>query len=232
MAWAPPPYTEDRKWAVYAASKTESEKACFKFAEELDAEMDSKAGEGESKGRRIVVNSVVPSVNFGPPLHESQSAETLVWIRRLIEGDMGVVKDAGPPRQYLFFHHLTYLSLHLCSLTYRALIFNNLIQTEWFVDVRDTARLHVAAFTNPTITSERLFAQSETYNWTRVLSILRRTYPSHQWPQDPENESEDLSTFDEPRKRSLELLREMGRDGFISLEESVKINAEMILKRR
>lgn len=99
MAWAPPPYTEERKWAVYAASKTESEKACFKFAEELDAEM--KVG-SEGGRRRIEVNSVVPSVNFGPPLHESQSSETLVWIRRLIEGDMGVVKDAGPPRMFLY----------------------------------------------------------------------------------------------------------------------------------
>lgn len=99
LAWAPPPYAEERKWAVYAASKTESEKACFKFAEELQQEAELKKGSGERIRRRVEVNSVVPSVNFGPQLHESQSSETLVWIRRLIEGDMGVVKDAGPPRK-------------------------------------------------------------------------------------------------------------------------------------
>jgi nucleoside-diphosphate-sugar epimerase len=30
-AWAPPPYTQERLMAVYAASKVEAEKACWKF---------------------------------------------------------------------------------------------------------------------------------------------------------------------------------------------------------
>ena len=33
-AWAPPPYEQDRLMAVYAASKVEGEKACWKFMEE------------------------------------------------------------------------------------------------------------------------------------------------------------------------------------------------------
>ena len=33
-AWAPPPYEQDRSYAVYAASKTEAEKALWKFIEE------------------------------------------------------------------------------------------------------------------------------------------------------------------------------------------------------
>lgn len=32
-AWAPPPYTEERRIAVYAAGKAEAEKACWKFME-------------------------------------------------------------------------------------------------------------------------------------------------------------------------------------------------------
>lgn len=33
-AWAPPPYNEDRKLAVYAASKTLAEKECWRFMRE------------------------------------------------------------------------------------------------------------------------------------------------------------------------------------------------------
>lgn len=113
--------------------------------------------------------------------------------------------------------------------TYRLI---STVLTEWFVDVRDTARLHIAALTNPTVISERIFAHSETYNWTRILSILRRAYPGHSWPENPKDEPEDLSTFDEPRKRSLGLLRGMGREGFIGLEESVRVNADIVLKVR
>lgn len=75
----------------------ESEKACFKFAKDLDAEI--KAGTAGQK-RRLVVNSVLPCVNFGPSLHATQSSETLIWMRRLVKGDTGFIKDAVPPRKF------------------------------------------------------------------------------------------------------------------------------------
>lgn len=106
LAWAPPPYADEKKWAVYATSKMESEKACFKFAKDLDEEI--KAGTAGQK-RRLVVNSVLPCVNFGPSLHATQSSETLIWMRRLVKGDTGFIKDAVPPRTFSPSFHPIYL---------------------------------------------------------------------------------------------------------------------------
>ncbi|KAK5167089.1 uncharacterized protein LTR77_007819 [Saxophila tyrrhenica] len=50
-AWAPPPYTEERAFAVYAASKAAMEKAMWKFAE------DEKP--------HFTVNSILPDFNVG-----------------------------------------------------------------------------------------------------------------------------------------------------------------------
>lgn len=51
MAWAPPPYSADRSFAVYAASKTEAERAFWKFVKE------------EKPG--FVANTVLPSLCMG-----------------------------------------------------------------------------------------------------------------------------------------------------------------------
>lgn len=50
-AWAPPPYLPDRAGAVYAASKTEGEKALWQFVKE--------------EKPRFVVNAILPNVNMG-----------------------------------------------------------------------------------------------------------------------------------------------------------------------
>jgi nucleoside-diphosphate-sugar epimerase len=51
MAWAPPPYTPERSFAVYAASKAAAEKALWKFVE------DEKPN--------FVANAIVPNFNVG-----------------------------------------------------------------------------------------------------------------------------------------------------------------------
>ncbi|KAF2167809.1 hypothetical protein M409DRAFT_53773 [Zasmidium cellare ATCC 36951] len=51
IAWAPPPYTNERAFPVYAASKTEAEKAFWKFVKE------------EKPG--FVANSILPNYNMG-----------------------------------------------------------------------------------------------------------------------------------------------------------------------
>jgi hypothetical protein len=42
------------------------------------------------------------------------------------------------------------------------------IFTEWFVDVQDSARLHVAALTNPDVKNERIIAYAEHCTWKYV----------------------------------------------------------------
>lgn len=81
LAWAPGPYEEERKWIVYAASKTEAEQACWKFMEE------------EKPGFEF--STVLPSVNFGASLYKEQQSETLGWIQTLLKGDLETAKKDG-----------------------------------------------------------------------------------------------------------------------------------------
>lgn len=46
------------------------------------------------------------------------------------------------------------------------------IFAEWFVDVQDTARLHVAALTNPEVKNERIIAYSEHFTWKYVRLLI------------------------------------------------------------
>lgn len=95
------------------------------------------------------------------------------------------------------------------------------------MDVRDVARLHVAALVYADVESERLFALAEPFNWTKVYTILRKAYPDRKIPDDIPDEKLALATI-HPRtfQRSVELLKRFGREGFISLEETIKANAE------
>lgn len=70
LAWSPPPYHADRAYAVYAASKTEAERAVWRFVAE------------EKPG--FVVNCVNPYANFGRIL--SSPGPTGFWIPGLVNG--------------------------------------------------------------------------------------------------------------------------------------------------
>lgn len=80
-AWAPPPYTMDRAMAVYAASKVETERACWKWVAE------QKPG--------FVFSTIVPSGCFGPGMHGGQSSPTLKCIRTLVKGDLDAASKTG-----------------------------------------------------------------------------------------------------------------------------------------
>ena len=96
--------------------------------------------------------------------------------------------------------------------------------TEYFVDVRDTARLHVAGVIDPDIKNERIFAFSETYTWNQILGILRKLRPKHKLVEDIADNSEDLSTVvPKPRAEAI-LKKNFGQAQFIGLEASLKEN--------
>lgn len=103
-----------------------------------------------------------------------------------------------------------------------------IFDTEYYVDVRDTARLHVAALTNPDVKSERIFAYAAPFNWVDLLTILRKAFPDRNIPAGDPNAPRDLSTV-KTRARSVELLKTFGQDEFVSLEESVLANAEAFI---
>ncbi|KAK9896078.1 NAD(P)-binding protein [Cystobasidium minutum MCA 4210] len=173
-AWAPAPYEPERGPVVYAASKTEGEKAAWEWVKEHNPHFN--------------FNAVLPNLIIGNILiPESQHGSTSGWIRGL----------NGP-----------------------AWAMAQQIPNQYFVHPVDTARLHVAAATDPSIKDERLFAFSEPYTWNKILEIARRVKPDVQWPADLENDDKDLSTVaNEP---SVKISKErFGQDGFLSLERGV-----------
>ena len=91
------------------------------------------------------------------------------------------------------------------------------------VNVKDTARLHVAALVDPETKNERLLAFAEPFNWNDLLEILRKLFPKKDFPANIENESRDLSKLDHSREAAL--LKAFGRPGFTGIEESIRENA-------
>jgi hypothetical protein len=136
---------------------------------------------------------------------------TMGWVRNILKGDPSVIKTI-PPRK-----------LSESSSTHSTLEYKLILKTEWFVDVRDDARVHVAALLDPTVRSERLFAFAAPFNWTDIFGIMRKLRPQNSnIPTGPENEARDLSDI-KPSARAEQLIKSFfGRTGWTSLEESLE----------
>lgn len=70
-AWAPPPYTPDRAFTVYAASKTQAERATWEFI--------------RSKTPPFAFNAVLPNLNMGTILSPQQPASTGAAVKTVFE---------------------------------------------------------------------------------------------------------------------------------------------------
>jgi hypothetical protein len=91
------------------------------------------------------------------------------------------------------------------------------------VDVRDTAKLHVAALTLPEDgnVGSRIFGFGYPYNWNDVLAILRKLYPNKTFIDDLPGIGRDLSHV--PNEGAEGILKSMkGGKGFTTLEESLR----------
>jgi nucleoside-diphosphate-sugar epimerase len=74
IAWAPPPYNEDRAFPVYAASKVEGEKALWQFVKEQKPS--------------FVANAVLPNFNMGTILPHGSPGATGSAIPGLYNGKL------------------------------------------------------------------------------------------------------------------------------------------------
>ena len=70
---------------------------------------------------------------------------------------------------------------------------------QWMVDVKDTARLHVAALIDPEVENEHILAFAYPYNYNDILKCLLKLYPDKKFPNNIENDSRDLSKVDNRR---------------------------------
>ena len=176
-AWKPPPYEQERKWAVYGASKTQAEQKMWDFVK------DHKPG--------FVLNSVLPDTNFGEILSHKEPASTAGKVKDMFNGDVTGLMYLPP---------------------------------QWMVNVKDTARLHVAGLVDPEVENERILAFAYPFNCNDILACLRKLFPDKRFPEDIEDNSRDLSQVD--NSRGAELLKKFGRPGWTGLEETIRENIE------
>ncbi|KAK4233776.1 hypothetical protein C8A03DRAFT_47757 [Achaetomium macrosporum] len=93
----------------------------------------------------------------------------------------------------------------------------------YFVDVQDNARLHVAALIHPDVRGERIFAYAAPYTWRGVQRAIQKLQPNKVFPRDFVEAQLDKSEII-PAARAEALLKDLGRLGWTSLEESIRMN--------
>ncbi|PCD29554.1 hypothetical protein AU210_012090 [Fusarium oxysporum f. sp. radicis-cucumerinum] len=104
----------------------------------------------------------------------------------------------------------------------------SILPSQWYVDVEDTALLHLAALTLDDVNNERLLAFGGRYGWTVILEILHRRFPGKVLLKNVRESAVDAGEVN--NERSAEVLRQMGKlEGFTSLEETLVKAVKTIL---
>ena len=166
-------------FAVYAASKTEGERAFWAWA--------------KSNNPDFAVNTVLPNMAVGTIFVPSeQYGSTMGFIRGLLKGNTKANIGTFPP--------------------------------QWWINVTDIARVHVAALLSPAVNNERLFAFAAPFNWSDIIGILKKLRPENKKiPSAPQDEGRDLSDVWGPSRRAEGLMKEFfGLKGWRGLEESLE----------
>ena len=93
------------------------------------------------------------------------------------------------------------------------------VPPQWLVDVRDTARLHVAALIDPSCNGQRIFAFAHPFTWNDLLAIMRKVSPEKTFIED-RDVGRDLSEI--PNEEAENLLRKHYGHGFTPVEETIR----------
>lgn len=95
------------------------------------------------------------------------------------------------------------------------------VPPQYFIDVRDTAKLHVAALLDTETSNERLWGFAETFNWNKVLAVFRMLWPQKKFSDDLEGLGVDESIVD--TEAALKALRNVfGQEGWTGLETTMR----------
>lgn len=90
-----------------------------------------------------------------------------------------------------------------------------------YIDVRDTGRLHLAAAIFDDVQSERIWGVAGEYNFNDIIREFAKADPK--WKDKLRaDDKRDLTVYD--TSRSIELLRRLGQDGFVSFADTMKAN--------
>lgn len=101
-----------------------------------------------------------------------------------------------------------------------------LTSKDFYVDVEDTARLHVAALLHPSIRDERIFAYAAPYTWRGMQNVLRELYPERDLAEVPEAPLDESVIVQ--REAAEGYLQMMGRDGWTGLKDCVRMNTKSL----
>ncbi len=86
--------------------------------------------------------------------------------------------------------------------------------------MQDVARLHVAGLLSTTIRDERIFAFADSYSINEFFDIFSKVVPGHKIQEKIAGLEFPLAEIG-PRAKAETILREMGRPGFVGLEETI-----------
>ncbi|GKT89980.1 aldehyde reductase II [Colletotrichum tofieldiae] len=96
---------------------------------------------------------------------------------------------------------------------------------QWFCDVVDIARVHIAALLFSDVQSERLIAYADRFNINDLLAVFRDAQPDRSFPADLPGLASDLGTV--ANERAAELIRRLqGGKGWTSLKDCIAPLAE------
>ncbi|KAL8713663.1 MAG: hypothetical protein Q9220_002189 [cf. Caloplaca sp. 1 TL-2023] len=191
-AWAPPPYTSERRLPVYAASKTLAEKECWRFAAEAKP--------------HFTINTVLPNCCIGKILSKEQPASTGGWYRDLWRGDEAaekLLREGFPPQHWVNVTDVAIL--HVAAL-----------------EQEDVQGERLLAFAGPfnwndtVVCLERIHAEEHEKAKQGSGYMVNGGGRPRKWPRHPEPVERDLKTVD--TTRGEELLRRYGWDGWAGLE--------------
>ena len=148
----------------------------------------------KSDGQGMVLNCVLPNANIGEILSIEHQGwpSTAGWVRSIWSGFTGEGDE-----------------------------FVKDVEPQYYINVDDDAKVHVAALIFKDVEGERLFSFAHPFNWNTFLALFRKMYPDREFIDDLEGLGEDKSIV--ANERAEELLKRLnGGKGWASLEESVR----------
>jgi len=91
---------------------------------------------------------------------------------------------------------------------------------QYYVNVQNTARVHVGALIFPDVSGERLFDFAYPFNWNDLLAEFRKLYPNHHFMNDIPDLGRDLSTVS--NGRAEEIVKRFGRPGWTNPTDTIR----------
>lgn len=102
------------------------------------------------------------------------------------------------------------------------------IHREYFIDVEDTARLHVLAMTHPGVVNERLFGVAELFSFNSLLDALRKLFPQRKFREAFPPQAKNLIVF-KGKSRADDLMKQLSGRGLLTLEESIATTLQQVV---